>query len=112
MRKGVGFEGDSASSAGRIGTQHDVDHTGDDGLTERISDGNHLNPRERREAAVTVPHIAVSRENRAQRSRPADKPFEPAATCSRRTAVRVTPLNGTQKFSNRAPSPVFVRAGF
>ena len=59
-----------------------------------------------------MPHIAVSRENRAQHSRPADKPFEPAATCSRRTAVRVTPLNGTQKFSNRAPSPVFVRVRF
>ena len=67
MRKGVGFEGDSASSAGRIGTQRDVNHAGDDGLTERIADGNHLSPGERREAAVTVPHSAVSRENRAQR---------------------------------------------
>ena len=57
-------------------------------------------------------HNEVSRENRAQCSRLADEPFEPAATCSRRTAVRVTPLNGTQKFSNRASSPVFVRAGF
>jgi len=62
-------------------------------------------------SAVEVPHSAVSWENLVHRSRLTDRPCKPAAMRRRRPAVNVTPLNGTQQFSNRASSPVFVRAG-